>query len=159
MENTHLLVELEHKAAWAVKLFNFNIKPAAERRIIQLNELDEIRRLAYESSKIYKEKTKAYHDKKIMSRHLEPNDQVLLYNSRLTLFPGKIRSRRSGPFTVVDVKHYGAITLINDKGEEFTVNDGQRVKHYWAKPPISKPLYLGLRPDNYTDQTSSRDQT
>ena len=114
---------------------------------MQLNELDEIRHLAYESSKIYKEKTKAYHDKKIISRHFEPNDQVLLYNSRLTLFPGKLRSRWSGPFTVVDVKHYGAITLINDKGEEFTVN-GQRVKHYWAKPPISWPLNLGILPDN-----------
>ena len=115
---------------------------------MQLNELDEIRHLAYESSKIYKEKiyTKAYHDKKIISRHFERYDQVLQYNSRLTLFPRKLRSRWSGPFTVVDVKPYGAITLINDKGEEFTVN-GQRVKHYWAKPPNRRPLHLGL-PDH-----------
>ena len=86
----HLPVELEYRAAWTIKLLNFDIRPAAERRLIQLNELDEIRHLAYESSKIYKEKTKAYHDKKIISRHFEPNDQVLLYNSRLTLFPGKL---------------------------------------------------------------------
>ena len=114
---------------------------------MQLNELDEIRHLAYESSKIYKEKMKACHDKKIISRHFEPNDQVLLYNSRLKLFPGKFRSRWSGPFTVVNVKYYGAITLINDKGEEFTVN-GQRVKYYWAKSPIGRPLNLGLLPNN-----------
>ena len=85
--------------------------------------------------------------KKIISRHFEPNDQVMLYNSRLTLFPGKLRSRWSGPFAVVDVKPYGSITLINDKGEEFTVN-GQRVKHYWAKPPISRTLNLGPFSDN-----------
>ena len=124
-------------------MLNFDIKTAAERRLIQLNELDEIRHLAYESSKLYKERTKAYHDKKIVSRHFAANDQVLLYNSRLTLFPGKLRSRWSGHFIVTIARPNGAITLIYDKGEEFTVN-GQRVKHYWAKPPNVKPLRLGI---------------
>ena len=72
---------------------------------------------------------------------------MLLYNSRLTLFPGKLRSRWSGPFTVVNVNPYGAIALINNKGDEFTVN-GQRVKHYWAKPQISGPLHFDPPPDN-----------
>ena len=79
--------------AWAVKLLNFNIKSAKERRSIQIHELEEIRHLDYESSKIYKEKTKVYHDKWIIRRSFEPNDQVFLFNSRLKLFPGKLKSR------------------------------------------------------------------
>ena len=145
-KSSHLPVELEHKAAWATKLLNFDIKPAAEKRLIQLNELDEIRHLPYENSYLYKERTKAYHDKKILSWHFEPDDQVLLYNSRLTLFLGKLKSRWSGPFTVTDVKPSGAITLKSDKGDEFTVNS-QRVKHYRAKPPANQPIILE-HPDN-----------
>jgi len=118
-------VEIEHKAAWAVKMMSFDIKSAGERRLIQLNELDEIRIHAYDNSKIYKERTKGYHDKKILTRTFEPNDKVLLYDSRLTLFPGKLSSRWTGPYTVHSVRSYGTIILKNNNGKPFAVN-GQR---------------------------------
>ncbi|XP_048605762.1 uncharacterized protein LOC106384525 [Brassica napus] len=139
----HFPAELEYKAAWTVKLLNFDIKPATERRMIQIHELEEIRHLAYESSKIYKEKTKAYHDKRIIARHFEPNDKVLLFNSRLRLFPGKLKSRWSGTFTVKEVRPYGAVVLLDRKGDEFVVN-GQRLKHYLADSIIAEGKEIPL---------------
>src|SRR5690606_29413847 len=92
---------------------------------------------------IYKERTKAYHDKKIIQRTFAANDQVLLFNSRLKLFPGKLRSRWSGLFTIKEVKPYGAIVLLNHDGGEFVVN-GQRLKPYLAYSEISEGEVIPL---------------
>jgi len=95
------------------------------------------------TQRLYKECTKAYHDKKILTRTFEPNDQVLLYDSRLTLFHGKLSSRWSGPYIVHSVRPYGTIIFTDNNGRSFDVN-GQRVKHYWAEAeiPVEKPLDL-----------------
>ncbi|XP_073015554.1 uncharacterized protein [Primulina eburnea] len=93
--------------------------------------MEEFRNDAYENAKIYKEKTKRWHDKQILRRLFEPGQHVLLFNSRLRLFPGKLKSRWSGPFTVETVYPHGAIELKCKNGETFKVN-GQRVKHYFG---------------------------
>ncbi|GJR30060.1 reverse transcriptase domain-containing protein [Tanacetum coccineum] len=88
----HLPIELEQKAYWALKHTNFDIKTAGDHRKVQLSELNELRDHAYENSLIYKEKTKRIHDSKIKNRVFNVGDRVLLFNSRLKIFSGKLKT-------------------------------------------------------------------
>ena len=110
----HLSLELEYKAMWAIKKLNFYCKAAKEKRLLQINELEEPRNEAYDSARIYKDKTKRWHDQRILRKECKVGELVLLYNSRLRLFPRKLKSRWSGPFTVIAVTPFGAVTLKAD---------------------------------------------
>nr|GEX13726.1 hypothetical protein [Tanacetum cinerariifolium] len=95
-----LPIELDHKAHWALKHANFDLKTAGDHRKRQLNELNELRDQAYENSLIYKERTKKLHDSKIKNHIFNVGDQVLLFNSHLKIFLRKLKTRWSGPFTI-----------------------------------------------------------
>nr|GEW48562.1 reverse transcriptase domain-containing protein [Tanacetum cinerariifolium] len=123
-KSCHLPLELERKAFGALKHANFNLKTARDHRKLQLNELHELRDQAYENSLIYKEKTKKLHDSKIKNRIFNVGDQVLLFNSRLKIFSGKLKTRWSGPFTIIEVYPYGTAKLSHTDGLNFKELDG-----------------------------------
>ncbi|KAH9751855.1 hypothetical protein KPL71_014472 [Citrus sinensis] len=88
----HLPVELEHRAYWAIKKLKFNMQQASSERRLQLAELEEIPNDAYENAKFYKQRMKVFHDKQIMRKSFTPGQKVLLFNSRLHVFPGMDRN-------------------------------------------------------------------
>ncbi|XP_049414686.1 uncharacterized protein LOC125877436 [Solanum stenotomum] len=114
---------------WALKKLNLDWGATSSQRMNELNELDEFCLKEYECSALYKENMKKYHDKKIDKRELSPDDLVLLFNSRLRLFPGKLKSKWTGPFKVTKVFPHRAVELENKEGMRFKVN-GQQIKIY-----------------------------
>ncbi|GJS14354.1 hypothetical protein Tco_0408826 [Tanacetum coccineum] len=104
---------------------------ASESRLMQLNELAELRDSDYENTRIYKEQTKKWHDSRLRDdKDFNVGDNVLLYNSRLKVYPGKLKSKRSGPNIVKTVYPHGAIEITDRNEVSFKVN-GRRLKKYY----------------------------
>nr|GEX73397.1 reverse transcriptase domain-containing protein [Tanacetum cinerariifolium] len=115
----HLPIDLEHKTYWALKHCNIDLKSAGDHQKVQMNELNELRDQAYENSLIYKEKTKKIHDSKIKNRIFNVGDRVLLFNSRLKIFSGELKTCWAGPFIVTQVFPYGTVELSQTDGPNF----------------------------------------
>ncbi|GJT60078.1 hypothetical protein Tco_1003611 [Tanacetum coccineum] len=98
---------------------------------MQLNELAELRDEAYENTRIYKERTKKWHDSRLRGdKDFKVGDKLLLYNSRLKMYPGKLKSKWYDPNIVKMVYPYGAVEITDKNVFSFKVN-GQRLKKYY----------------------------
>nr|GFA90713.1 reverse transcriptase domain-containing protein [Tanacetum cinerariifolium] len=133
----------------ALKHANFDLKTAGDHRKLQLNDLSELRDQAYENSLFSKERTKKLHDAKIKNLIFNVGDQVLLFNSRLKIFSGKLKSRWSGPFTISEIYPNGTAKLVHLDGYNFKVNC-HRLKHYHGgdPPPLEIPDVHTFSKDN-----------
>ena len=96
-------VEIDYKAWWVVKKLNLDMGRAGLKRLLDINELEELRNDANFNSRIAKDKLKKWHDQLIARKNFKQGDHILLYDSKLHLFPSKLKSRWTGPFTIQKV--------------------------------------------------------
>ncbi|XP_023766969.1 uncharacterized protein LOC111915543 [Lactuca sativa] len=105
-----------------------------------MNALEELRNEPYTKSLIYKDKTKRWHDARLKgNKEFEEGQKVLLYNARLKLFPGKLRTRWTRPFSVKHAYPYGVVELWSKDGSSFKVN-GHQVKRYEEGMPQDESI-------------------
>ena len=96
----YLPVEIKYKAWWAIRNLNMDMNRVGLKRMLEIDELEELRNDAYFNSKIAKGRQKKWHDQLITRITFNQGEQVLLYDSKLHLFPSKLKSRWTGPFII-----------------------------------------------------------
>ena len=134
----HPLVEIEYKAWWAVKKLNLDMGRAGLKRLLDITELEELRNDVYFNSKIEKDRLNKWHDQLIACKNFKQGDQVLLYDSKLHLFLGKLKSRWTGPFIIHQVYLNGSVDLLNSKDNRVFKVNGQRLKPYAVQHKADK---------------------
>ena len=110
------------------------------------------------NTNLFKEKVKRWHDKTIQKREFNVGDYVLLYNSRLRFFAGKLLSKWEGPHVIEEVYRSGAIKINNFEGINPKVVNGQRIKHYISGNPINVEINVidTITPKEYIRDTLER---
>ena len=124
----HLHVEIDYKAWWAVKKLNLDIGRAGLKRVLDINELEELRNDAYFNSNIAKDRLKKWHNQLITRKNFKQGDQVLIYDSKLHLFPSKLKSKWAGPFIIHQVYLNGSVDLLNSKDNRVFKVNGKNTK-------------------------------
>ncbi|KAL7611654.1 uncharacterized protein LOC111912383 [Lactuca sativa] len=108
-----------------------DLSESGKKRKLDIQELEEIRNEAYENEVLYKERTKAYHEKMIVRKVFEKGQKVLLYHSRFKLIPGTLRSRWEGPFGVTNIFEHSTIEITSEKTRKVFKVNGHHLKPYY----------------------------
>nr|GEW98226.1 putative reverse transcriptase domain-containing protein [Tanacetum cinerariifolium] len=138
LENSHMEVLIDRKIAdefpnehLMMLKTTFNENEPCKNCIMELNVLGKLRDGAYENIRIYKERTKKWHESRLRGdKDFKVGDKVLLYKSCLKMYSGKLKTKWYDPNIVKTVYPYGAVEIIEKNGFSFKVN-GQRIKKYY----------------------------
>ena len=115
-------------------MLNMDLNRAVMKRFLDLNEMEELRNDTYINSNIAKQRLKRWHEQLVSRKEFQKGQRVLLYDSKLHIFPGKLKPRWIGSFTIQQVYSNGVVELLNST-ESFKVN-GQHLKPFLE--PFSK---------------------
>ncbi|RVW36253.1 hypothetical protein CK203_107278 [Vitis vinifera] len=107
-----------------------DLNRAGMKRFLDLNEMEELRNNAYNNSNIAKQRLKRWHDQLVFRKEFQKGQRVLLYDSKLHIFPGKLKSRWIGLFTIQQVYSNGVTELLNSNSTGSIKVNGQRLKPF-----------------------------
>ncbi|GJV93676.1 reverse transcriptase domain-containing protein [Tanacetum coccineum] len=145
-KNCHLPFKIEHCAYWALKNCKPDLITAGEKRMFQLHELNKLRYQAYENSRLYKGRTKVWHDRKLrMRKEFKQGNKVLLFHSKYKFKQPKLRFRWLGPYVVKHQYPSGYVEHYGKDGKTFIVN-GHRLKLYHEEDNNSREAVTPLFP-------------
>ena len=129
-----------------IKKLNMDLTRAGLKRSLDLNELEEMRNDAYLNSKIANERLKKWHDQLVNQKNFAKGQRVLLYDSKLHFFSGKLKSRWTGPFIIHDVQSNGVVELLNFKSTRTFKVNGHCLKPYMESFSRDKEEFILLDP-------------
>ncbi|RVX06325.1 Retrovirus-related Pol polyprotein from transposon 412 [Vitis vinifera] len=118
------------KACHLLWKLNMDLIRAGEKRYLDLNEMEELRNNAYINSKVAKQRMKKWHDQLISNKEFQEGQRVLLYDTRLHIFPRKLKSKWIGPFIIHRVCSNGVVELLNSNGKDTFKVNGYRLKPF-----------------------------
>ena len=127
----HLSVELKHKSYWDVKKHSLDYNLAGKEHKLRLQELEENRLEVYDTSVIYKGKAKTFHDANLSRKEFQVGEKVLLFISKLKLFPGKLNSRWLGPFVAVKTYPHCGVEIKSFAANKISKVNGHMLKHFY----------------------------
>ncbi|XP_076956498.1 uncharacterized protein LOC143631709 [Bidens hawaiensis] len=129
-KDCHLPVEIAQIAYWATKQVNMNYDDACKARKLALCETEELRDEEYDCASAYKSKMKKVHDANIRLKNFEVGQKVWLYNTRMKLFPCKLKSKWTGPYLVFGVGNHDQFDIEDFDDHLRQVVNGYRLKPY-----------------------------